>query len=68
MEPHTVEVRGVPLRWITQGSGAPVVLIHGIPLGSIPSHDHRCPSTSGPASTALNEGGSSTGSAMRVQC
>lgn len=31
MESHTIDVLGVPLRWEAQGSGAPVILLHGIP-------------------------------------
>ena len=31
MESHTVTVRGMPLRWMEQGSGPPVIFIHGIP-------------------------------------
>ncbi len=28
---HTVDVAGTPVRWLEQGTGLPVVLVHGIP-------------------------------------
>ena len=30
MRSHTIDVRGVPLRWEAQGAGDPVILVHGI--------------------------------------
>ncbi len=35
MESHTIDVRGVPLRWEAQGAGDPVVLLHGIPTSPV---------------------------------
>lgn len=31
MQQQTAQVNGTPLRWLEQGSGLPVVLVHGIP-------------------------------------
>ncbi len=31
MQTRTATVEGTPIRWLEQGSGAPVVLVHGIP-------------------------------------
>ncbi|MGE0026365.1 MAG: alpha/beta fold hydrolase [Thermoleophilia bacterium] len=33
MESHEVQVRGVPIRWLEDGDGDPLVLVHGIPTG-----------------------------------
>lgn len=31
MQSRTTTVDGTPIRWLEQGTGAPVVLVHGIP-------------------------------------
>ncbi len=31
IQQHTTDVAGTPVRWLEQGSGTPVVLVHGIP-------------------------------------
>ncbi len=31
MEQRIADIAGTPVRWLEQGSGPPVVLVHGIP-------------------------------------
>ena len=35
MQPQTLEVDGITMRWLEQGSGTPVVLLHGIPTSPL---------------------------------